>query len=229
MIHVHSSDQLRHIVFSRLRTWFPTPDEPVLDLNDLDVSSIVSLESVFTMLNRPVDVSKWDTRQVKDFSQCFYRASAVPDISNWNVDHATNFREMFAYASVHEPLNLTQWDMQGPRDIRRMFFQTTGEVDTRRWAFGEAVIWDWESAPPNWQKTPEAPWFWMFALAKAKTGPKRTPWLTKAQCDMVQTTQTTMKGLGFTPAQMAKSLQASWAERGIDYGIDADFSFANDF
>lgn len=86
------------------------------DLNDIDVSNIKSLSSIFTyvpavdcVIINP-DVSGWDTSNVENFKSCFYCLRKFDgDLSKWNVSKGTDFESMFLGCSEFKGKGLENW------------------------------------------------------------------------------------------------------------------------
>lgn len=81
-----------------------TEKEP-LNLNDIDISAIEDLHSLFYYLNDPgvklvaIDISGWDVSNVVDFHSMFYdchNLKYIGDISGWEINNASDLHLMFA-------------------------------------------------------------------------------------------------------------------------------------
>ena len=65
------------------------------DLNDIDTSKIIDMNSLFDRSEFNGDISKWDVSNVKDMSYMFSDSKFNGDISNWDVSNVINMQDMF--------------------------------------------------------------------------------------------------------------------------------------
>ena len=111
-------------------------------LNDLDVSSVVTMNAAFSgaqIFNQPLD--SWNVSSVTDMRDMFNIAFAFnQDISGWNVGSVTNMSGMFAGAfAFNQPLN--GWNVSGVTDMSRMFrFAIAFNQNLGAWTFKNNVI-----------------------------------------------------------------------------------------
>ena len=85
-----------------------------------------------------LDVSKFDTSNVKDmnnmFNTCFSLTSL--DVSNWDTSNVTNMGSMFYYCSYLATLDVSNWDTSNVTDMERMFYsckELTSLGDVSNW------------------------------------------------------------------------------------------------
>ena len=68
------------------------------DLNDIDVSDVTDMESLFYDLDpHNIDISEWDVSNVKNMAFMFYFCNNFNcDLSDWNVINVEDMEFMFA-------------------------------------------------------------------------------------------------------------------------------------
>ncbi len=78
------------------------------DLNDIDVSAITDMTSVFSNVDLPsdsikeIDISNWNVSNVTNMEQMFCNSNFNRDISNWDVNNVTRNDWMFQYSNIKE-------------------------------------------------------------------------------------------------------------------------------
>lgn len=94
-----------------------------LDLNDIDISKLDSLEMAIYGHDaiKSVDVSMWDTKNIKVFYECFsycYSLEKIIGLENWKLDNTVNLEGLFEGCKKLKDIgDLSNWDV---RKIRRM-------------------------------------------------------------------------------------------------------------
>lgn len=83
-----------------------------LNLNFLDVSNLTSFHSLFKNIVNPnpdlkIDISRWDTKNVTDLSECFSNSYLNYDISNWDVSNVEYLNYTFQEAYIN--CDLSNW------------------------------------------------------------------------------------------------------------------------
>ena len=87
------------------------------DLNDIDVSKITDMNSLFYEVNRVpavgnIDISKWDVSNVTNMNSMFYKCYNFNcDLSEWNVSNVIDMRHMFEYCHDFNIDYLNDWKL----------------------------------------------------------------------------------------------------------------------
>ena len=109
--------ELKEILRDRLN------QDPDTDLNDIDVSNITDMSSLFRGLDpHNIDISQWDVSNVMDMRFIFYKCKNFnSDLSKWDV---SNVRDTYCMFINCENFNsdLSNWDVSKVEDMRNMFF-----------------------------------------------------------------------------------------------------------
>lgn len=82
--------------------------DPFLNLNWIDTSNITSMYMMFKGKHVRFNMTKWDTSNVTNFSNCFADAFVLRNtIEGWNMSSADELQYMFADATVN--CDLSKW------------------------------------------------------------------------------------------------------------------------
>lgn len=87
------------------------------DLNDIDVSKITDMSSLFYEVNRVpavenIDISKWNVSNVTNMNSMFYKCYSFNcDLSEWDVSNVTDMRHMFEYCHDFNINYLNDWKL----------------------------------------------------------------------------------------------------------------------
>ena len=131
--HVYScqpqtKDELQEIIIKRIEKYGLK-----CDLNDIDVSKITDMESLFNSNSRwngheifsdfNGDISLWDVSNVKDMSWMFRECGKFNgDISQWDVSNVKVMSHMFMWCGQFN-CDISQWDVSNVEDVNYMFYE----------------------------------------------------------------------------------------------------------
>ena len=121
-------EELKNIIKERFKKDKDT------NLNDIDVSYITDMESLFYELDpHNIDISMWDVSNVKDMFGMFYECRNFNcDLSKWNVSRVTNMQGMF-YDCNNFNSDLSNWDVSNVKYIGKMFVGCTSLKNKPIW------------------------------------------------------------------------------------------------
>ena len=108
--------ELKEILKERLN------QDPNADLNDIDVSNITDMSSLFDLLDpHNIDISQWDVSKVKDMGHMFWGCyNFNSDISRWDVSKVEDMNRMFC-ACKNFNIDLSHWNVSKVKYMNHVF------------------------------------------------------------------------------------------------------------
>ena len=97
-----TKEELKDIILKRIKA-----EGNKVDLNDIDVSKITDMSSLFSDLDFNGDISKWDVSNVTNMEYMFCYSKFNGDISGWDVSNVMNKEYMFKNAPIEN--NPPKW------------------------------------------------------------------------------------------------------------------------
>src|SRR5574343_57631 len=98
------------------------------DLNDIDISKITYMSSMFCDSEFNGDISKWDVSNVKDMSYMFHNSKFNGDISKWDVSNVKDMSYMF-YGSKFNG-DISKWDVSNVESMWWICFICLGILNS---------------------------------------------------------------------------------------------------
>ena len=93
-----TKEELKNIIKQRIKS-----EGNEVDLNDIDVSQIKDMSSLFEETDFNGDISKWDVSNVTDMNYIFTNCKSFnQDISNWDVSNVKSKDKMFNNCPIEE-------------------------------------------------------------------------------------------------------------------------------
>ena len=111
-----TKEELKEIIENRIKA-----EGNEVDLNDIDVSNITDMSSLFEYSDFNGNISKWDVSNVKDMRFMFYNCKNFnQDISAWDVSQVTDMSYMFPKCESFNQ-DISSWDVSKVKDNHFIF------------------------------------------------------------------------------------------------------------
>ena len=101
------------------------------DLNDIDVSRVKNMSSLFRDSNFNGDISKWDVSNVGNMTYMFGNSKFNGDISGWDVSKVKNMNAMFYKSNFNG--DISDWNVSKVREMYSMFTNSPLEKNPPKW------------------------------------------------------------------------------------------------
>ena len=106
---------------------------PELDLRNLDVSKVTSMNYMFNNCSSSVNIDGWDTSNVTNMSRMFYQFTGSIDVSKLDTSKVTEASYMFYYANT-DKIVLTGMSFPSTKSLSNMFNYASGTtLDLSSW------------------------------------------------------------------------------------------------
>ena len=104
-----------------------------LDLSGWNTSNVKSMSHMFYDCSslKSIDLSGWDTSNVKNMIGVFRYCSSLKsiDLSGWDTSNADYMSGMFSYCETLKSLDLSGWDTSNVEEMNGMFYHCPAPYD----------------------------------------------------------------------------------------------------
>ena len=115
-----TKEELKEIIEKRIKD-----EGNEVDLNDIDVSKITDMSSLFEYSDFNGNISNWDVSNVTNMKYMFYGCKNFnSDISNLDVSSVTNMSYMFSGCKMFNQ-DISDWNVSKVTDMDCMFYKCT--------------------------------------------------------------------------------------------------------
>ena len=110
------------------------------DLNDIDVSLIDDMDSLFYDSDFTGDISEWNVSNAKNIQNMFRFSKFNGDISKWDVSSVENTSHMFENSKFNN--DISKWNTSAVKDMCSMFMHSKFNGDISNWKINKKCnIW----------------------------------------------------------------------------------------
>ena len=115
--HPKTKEELKEIIEKRIKD-----EGNEVDLNDIDVSNITDMSSLFEYSDFNGNISKWDVSTVTSMEYMFFVCKSFnQDISSWDVSNVTNMEGMFCECESFNK-DISTWDVSNVKSMDGIFY-----------------------------------------------------------------------------------------------------------
>ena len=112
-----TKEELKEIIENRIKD-----EGNEVDLNDIDVSKITDMSSLFEYSDFNGNISKWDVSNVTSMEYMFFVCKSFnQDISSWDVSNVTNMEGMFCECESFNK-DISTWDVSNVKSMDGIFY-----------------------------------------------------------------------------------------------------------
>ena len=109
--------ELQDIILQRIKD-----EGNEVDLNDIDVSKIKDMSTLFWRTKFNGDISQWDVSNVNNMKYMFFVCKSFnQDISGWDVSNVTNMEGMFCGCESFNK-DISSWDVSNVKSMDGIFY-----------------------------------------------------------------------------------------------------------
>ena len=107
------------------------------NLNWIDVSNVINMDSMFQFSNFNGDISQWNVSNTITMFDMFHSSKFNGDISQWNVSNVTNMWNMFRDSKFNS--DISQWNVSNVTNMLSMFQGSVFNSDISQWNVGKVT------------------------------------------------------------------------------------------